>query len=258
MDKTKAIKIENEQFFTLFEKSFKELLVLAKKKNELHFAIALSPEFRGMQDAGWNTAVESLRAFEEYIEFIETINNSKMKVRISLAFYCHIAESSGLYEIIKKMLDICSGKSNGIAPFADIVKENSQGSTITPNTNKVIKNLILHSNKLGFTDLAECLEKAFNSNIRNGYSHAGYIVWNNGLRLPNRNGIGGSTIPWDIYELLFNRGINFFQIINKIVHSEKLKYESKKIIKCSLHGEPARKHQIYFNPDNCKFTIESL
>ncbi len=258
MDKVETLKNENAQFLILFKKSFIELLALAKKKNELHFAFALSPEFRGMQDAGWNTAVESMRAFEEYIEFLDTIKNWKMRIRISLAFYCHIAESSGLYEVIKKMLNICSGKSNGVAPFADIVRENSQGSTITPNTNMVTKNLIIHANKLDLTDLADCLGNAFNSSIRNGYSHANYIVWNNGLRLPNRNGVGGSTIPWEIYELLLNRGINFFQIINQVIHSELLKYESKQVIECSLHDEPARKHQIHFNPESGEFKIESL
>jgi len=92
----------DKEFLEKTEKAFRELFDAAQKRNELHFAMALMPEMRGAQDAGWNTAEESRHAFNEYIEFIEKQPPSSIKSRIALSFYCHIAEASGLYEVPKK------------------------------------------------------------------------------------------------------------------------------------------------------------
>lgn len=62
------LRAANVEFFEKIEGAFRELFDAARAKNELHFALAL---MRGMQDAGWSTAEEAHRAFDEYSELVE-------------------------------------------------------------------------------------------------------------------------------------------------------------------------------------------
>ena len=137
IDRLKAL---NEIFFEKMERAFRGLFEAAKKKNELHFALSLNPEFRGEQDAGWSTAQDALFAFNFYLETINNLKYNDHKARIGLAFYCHLSEASGFYEIPKNMLRISEGKLYNLWPFKDIVsKHKVTGDIIAPNANKVLK-----------------------------------------------------------------------------------------------------------------------
>ena len=57
-------KQEQELFFDKTERALRSLFTAAKEKNELHFCLSLSPEFRGEQSAGWCTASEAMQAFD--------------------------------------------------------------------------------------------------------------------------------------------------------------------------------------------------
>ncbi len=46
----------NVPFFEKADRALRDLFEKARAANELHFAFALFPEFRGLQDSGWNTA----------------------------------------------------------------------------------------------------------------------------------------------------------------------------------------------------------
>ncbi len=108
-----------------------------------------------------------------------------MKCRVALSFYCHLAEASGFYEVPKNMLRIAGGESHVLWPFINLVQSHKQtGDRIAPNANKVLKDLTGHAKELGFDELAEVFRDAFDPDVRNGYAHADYIVWNDGLRLP--------------------------------------------------------------------------
>lgn len=56
----------NHEFYDKAVRALKELCEKAKTAHELHFAMALMPELRGAQDAGWNTAEEAVRAYDRY------------------------------------------------------------------------------------------------------------------------------------------------------------------------------------------------
>jgi hypothetical protein len=49
----------------------------------MQFAMALNPEFRGMQDAGWSTAEDASRALDQYLELLEKLASSPIKVRLA-------------------------------------------------------------------------------------------------------------------------------------------------------------------------------
>ena len=92
---------ESEAFFEKLERTLRDLFDRARARNELHFALSLNPEFRGEQGPGWSTADDAHRAFDEYLAFLREGEFTSLKARVALAFYCHLAEASGYYEIPK-------------------------------------------------------------------------------------------------------------------------------------------------------------
>lgn len=249
----------NEEFFERADRAFRKLFDAARAKDELHFAMALMPELRGMQDAGWSTAAETQHAFGEYLAFLEKLEDEKMRCRVALSFYCHIAEASGFYEVPKNMLRIAGGEGHVLWPFMELVQTHKlTGDRIAPNANKVLKDLAGHAKDLGFEELAEVFRDAFDSDIRNGYAHADYIVWNDGLRLPKRNGGYAKRISWEEFNVIFQRGINFFYILRHVVGEYIRSYDPPKTIKSRLQkNDPETAWTIYSDPKTGSFGITS-
>lgn len=247
----------NDEFFEKVERALRALFDLARQKNELHFAMALMPELRGMQDAGWNTAEEAHRAFDEYLEFVKNTGEGSIRRRAALAFYSHVAEASGFYEVPKNMLRIAGGESHVLWPFMHLVElHRITGERIAPNANKVIKDLAGHAQTLDLHELAEVFRDAFDSDVRNEYAHADYIIRDDGLLLRKRNGGHPKLIPWKDFSLIFDRGINFFHILRQVVKDYVQSYSQPRTIKARLQHEPERDWTIYLAP-NGDFGITS-
>lgn len=256
---SESFEADNEAFFDKVEIAFAELFELAKSKNELHFALSLNPEFRGMQDAGWSTAEETIYAFDEYREIIENLKYKNHKVRVALGFYCNLSEASGYYEIPKNMLRVSDGNHYILWPFKELVKKHKDtGKIIAPNANKVIKDLVGHAQTIGLHNLSEVFRDAFDSDLRNAYAHADYIIWNDGIRLRKRNGGYPRIVKWAEFDFLFNRAINFFHILRSIVNEYILSYNPAKTIVGKLANEPEGKWLIQYDPIKKTFEISSL
>jgi hypothetical protein len=253
---TTASEDPNTLFYEKVERGFRALFDMARDKHELHFAMALMPEMRGMQDAGWNTAQETTRAFDEYVGFLDKLEMGRMKCRIALGFYCHLAEASGFYEVPKNMLRIAGGEGHVLWPFQHLVEAHTvTGRRVAPNANKVLRDLAGHAKTLGLDELAEVFRDAFDPDVRNGYAHADYIFWKDGLRLRKRNGGHPRKLSWDEFNAVFQRGINFFNILRHIVAEYVNSYDPPKTIKASLNGEPAMDWTIYVDPVEGAFGI---
>ncbi len=127
----------DQAFFDKTLHAIEDLFERAKIRNEIHFAWALNPEVRGSQDAGWSTAHEAIRAFKDFSDLIPSLpDNSPIKVRVALAFYNHLAEGSGFYEIPKKMLLTIEGNDNNIMPFSSLVRPNARTGYISKDSSK--------------------------------------------------------------------------------------------------------------------------
>jgi hypothetical protein len=113
----------NQGFYDKAVRALTDLCERAKATQELHFVMALMPEFRGMQDAGWSTAHEAVRAYDEFSALVKSLSPEKtVRARVVLAFYAHVAEGSGFYEIPKKLLLTIEGRGNNIRPFQSLVE----------------------------------------------------------------------------------------------------------------------------------------
>lgn len=133
--------------------------------------MALMPEMRGIQDGGWNTAEEAVRAFDEYETLLKTLKKyDPVRVRVTLAFYLHASEYSGFYEIPKKLMLTIEGKGNNFMSFNSLVKKHRKtGQAIDPNANPIMKDLMGHAWLLG---LHEVFDEAFDGDVRNAIAHA--------------------------------------------------------------------------------------
>jgi len=236
--------------------ALRDLYEKAKAAHELHFAMALMPEFRGMRDGGWSTAHEAVRAFDDFSALIKSLDKKEfVRARIVLSFYAHVAEGSGFYEIPKKLLLTVGGQGNNIYPFRSLVKRHQlTGQVMAPNANRIMKDLIGHASELGLSGLAEVFRDAFDPDIRNAIAHADYIIWSDGLRLPRRNGGHPRVIPWDQFDTIIRRGLNLFAFIRQITDEYVTSYDPPKTIRSRMSDdEPVSDYTLYFEPETGAF-----
>lgn len=251
------LKLENEAFYKVAEAELTSLFEKARQKNELHFALSLIHEFRGIQGPGFNTTEECFVAIEDYLSFLKKdATPDRLKVRVALAFYCHLGEASGFYEIPKNMLRVAEGLNHSTMPFRDIVEIHKvTGNAIAPNANKVMKDLAGHSATLGLTKLADVFKNLIDSDLRNGFAHADYIVWNDGIRLPKRNGGGGLIVTYERFDFHLNRALGFFHILKDIRQKALESYNPPKTFRGRLANSPEGNWTVSFDP-NVGFTIQ--
>lgn len=246
----------NLAFFEKAETSIRDLFERAKATNELHFALSLAPEFRGCQDAGWSTAEDAHFAFDEYLAFLNDGPLTALKARVALAFYCHLSEASGFYEIPKNMLRVAEGETYNLWPFQKLVERHKiSGNMVAPNANKILKDLAGHAKSLGLDALAEVFRDAFDADLRNGYAHADYIIWQDGIRLRKRNGGYPKLVSWPDFYAHFDRGVNFFYLLGQIVQEYTRSYDPPKQIRGRLADEPEGTWTIHADPVRRSFSI---
>jgi hypothetical protein len=247
---------ENEAFFAKAETALRELFDKARTANELQFVFSLMPEFRGCQDAGWNTAIEAQRAFDEYLAFLNEGELTPLKARVALSFYCHLSEASGFYEIPKNMLRVAGGGFYNPWPVQDLVEAHRRtGNVIAPNANKVLRDLAGHAETLLLHRLAEVFRDAFDPDLRNGYAHADYVLWDDGVRLRRRNGGNPKLVTWREFHHRFERGINFFNILRQLVEEYVRSYHpARQVGGRWVDGRPS--HAVArFDPTSGSFSI---
>lgn len=162
----------------------------ARKINEIDTAAALFGEFRGMQDAGWNTVATAHEVFHE----LKALGSkgaplTRAELRQMLCLYTQLAEAGGVYEGLLNILQVPQLKAYNLWPFQDLVRiRPAPRAVIGPNANAMFRRLAKAATEIGMTGLARLLELAFRDDIRNAMAHADYILVPDGLRLRRRNG----------------------------------------------------------------------
>lgn len=254
-DDIEVLRAENQRFYEKADVALRRLFESARSRHELHFAMSLNPEFRGMQDAGWSSAGDAIVAFSDYKRFLEKQGeNPRFRTRVGLSFYCHLAEASGFYEIPKNMLRVASGDAYHMDPFSDLVVHRQSGKRVAPNANKIIRDLAGHATHIGQSELAEVFRDAFDAGVRNAYAHADYVVWRSGIRIGMRHG-PLREISYSRFNALFERGISFFQLLREVVDESITSYNPPKIVRARLATDPEGDWKIAYNPDSQTFTI---
>lgn len=249
--------LDNESYFEKAEVALHRLFDAARARNELHFALSLGLEFRGAQDPGWNTAEDAQRAFDDYAVFIQGADPSPIKVRVALAFYMHLAEAGGYYEMPKNMLRVAGGDLYTTRPFAELVKKSKSGAIVAPNANRMAQSIAGHAHELGFADLAEVFRDAFDPDIRNGYAHADYILWEDGIRFRKRNGGQPRIVSYEEFAERLHRATGLFERLRRIGSECVQSYEPKRTITGRLHTEPLGYWDIGFDSSTGRYSISN-
>lgn len=210
----------------------RRLFEAARNTDELQFVLCLFQEMRGMREFGWSTADESRLAFRQYIEHLARLtSNDPMAVRISLSLYSYLSESAGVYETTKNMLRIVTGLHHHIMPFSDLVAQHKlTGERISPNANRIMKDILGHANEAGHDDLGSVIQEAFDPDLRNGYAHADYVVSQEGIRLPRRNGGSFRIVDYASFATLINKSVAFFEVLNHLVQESMESYTDPRLI----------------------------
>lgn len=248
----------NRAYYDKTISALADLFDKARAANELHFAMALMPEFRGMQDGGWNTAEEAIRTFDQLYAHINTIaKEDPARVRVTMGLYLHVAEGSGFYEIPKKLMLTIEGKGNNIWPFQDLVEKHIQtGTIIDPNANKIMKNMMGHAQDIGLNQLSKLFKEAIDPDLRNGIAHADYILVNDGVRIRKRNGGQPRIIPWAEFDALCCRAFGLFDFIRQFTSAHVQSYNPAKTIKARMNAdEPMTDYLIYYVPETGAFGL---
>jgi hypothetical protein len=189
----------------------------ARQVNELDFAISLAGEFRGAQDAGWSTTITASEVYQELIDLVgQRRSLSKTGIRFVLMLYCQLAEAGGFYESMKNIMGVIALEPYVLWPFKDLVRiRKEHGRVIGPNANATFRDLATTAKAIGLSRLSALLEEVFRDDIRNGIAHADYVLWDDGLRLPKRNGGYATKLSFKEVEVAVNRAIGFFNIVNE-------------------------------------------
>ena len=248
-----------EEFSERCESAWNDLFGAAKAQEEVQFALALCPEFRGMQDPGWSTAEEASQTLEEYLSLLEALEPKPIKARIALSLYSHLSEASGLYEVPKNMMRIASGDDYNLWPFQHLVAQHKvTGAKIAPNANKIMKDILGHADDLGLESLKELILETFDPELRNGYAHADYIIWTDGIRLRKRNGGYPSIVPFDEFDSKLNKAIMFFQSLQESLRWAMKSYSPAKRVTGRMNNDdPPMPTIISFDEETRSFSIRS-
>jgi hypothetical protein len=191
-----------------------------------------------MQDAGWNSAIEAHRTLADYQELLKlTPPDTTLRVRIGLSLYAHLSEAAGFYEVPKNMMRIASGEDYNLWPFMPlVVKHASSGERIAPNATKVMKDLLGHATSLGLDDFKDLVLETFDFDVRNGYAHADYVIWDDGLRLPKRNGGQPKVVPFNDLGLRVNKSIYLFSALTETIEQSMKAYQIPKRTKGRMNS----------------------
>jgi hypothetical protein len=209
--------METNIFVTQLNDHLSHLYAFARQLNELDFAASLGGEFRGMQDAGWSTTITANEVFSELSALSQKSEPfSKAQFRVMLMLYCQLSEAGGVYESLKNIMGVVTLKPYLLWPFKDLVRvKKAPARVIGPNANATFRDLATTAKSIGMSRLSSLLESAFRDDIRNGISLADYVLWNDGLRLCNRNGGYAGKLSFGEVNAALTRGMAFFQILHE-------------------------------------------
>ena len=243
--------MDTKTFVNLLNGHLSHLYAFARQINELDFAASLAGEFRGMQDPGWSTTITAHEVFSEISAVSQKTGPiSRAEFRVMLMLYCQLSEAGGVYEGLKNIMGVVTLKPYVLWPFKDLVRvKKAPARVIGPNANATFGDLAKSAKSIGLSRLSSLLESAFRDDIRNGISHADYVLWDDGLRLRKRNGGHSDRLPFDEINAALIRGMGFFQILREYNAASMRSFNPAKEIVGRLSENFPMPHTVFCNPE---------
>lgn len=238
-----------------YERALNLLFEEARNKDELNFALSLSPEFKAYT---LTSAMDAQRAFRDYSDFLnlEQFSGQSIRVRIAMAFYCHIAEAAGLWGVPMCMLLVRAGAHYDLSPFSELVKRHPiTGQTIAPNANKTMRYLAEEAKSQGLHELAEVFRDAFDADLRNAFAHSDYALSPEGILVRGRHD-QQRTITWQEFGEHLSLGTGLFGVLQQVIAKYEKIYQTPKIVMGTTSDhDPMGTWLIYSNPNSKSMTV---
>ena len=250
--------MEAQAFVRSLNAQFTYLFSFARKINEIDAAAALAGEFRGAQDAGWNTTATAHEVFNELRE----LGSKKAplvqgELRQVLCLYAQLAEAGGVYEGLLNVMHVARLKPYSLWPFQRLVRvRKAPRAVIGPNANAMFRHLAEVATSIGMTGLADLLEIVFRDDIRNAMAHADYVLAPNGLRLRRRNGGQPTVVPYEEVAVAIQTALFFFELLLGFQQRAILSFRPAKTIVGRFSSNPPMPWRIECDCDG-RFTISS-
>lgn len=130
-----------------------------------------------------------------------------------------------------------------------------QRRIIGPNANATFRDLATSAKEIGLCRLSALLELTFRDDIRNGIAHADYVIWNDGLRIRNRNGGNAVKVAYEEVSDAINRAIGFFHFLSEFGTTSMQCYNPPKTIVGRFSANPPMPWTVSFDPKNGAFGI---
>ncbi|WP_416740188.1 hypothetical protein ACM1ZW_03970 [Pseudomonas sp. NFX71] len=250
--------MESQAYLHALNTQLTYLFAYVCKINEIDTAAALSGEFRGMQDAGWNTVGTAYEVFQE-LKVLGTKGTplTRAELRQLLCLYAHLAEAGGVYEGLLNTLQVAQLKAYNLWPFQNLVRVRAEPrAVIGPNANAMFRHLARIATEIGMTGLARLLEIAFRDDIRNAMAHADYILAPEGLRVRRRNGGQPKLVSNSEVETALQIAMYFFELLQAFQQKVAESFRPARTIIGRFSDNPPMPWKIEFTSDG-RFSISS-
>jgi hypothetical protein len=149
----------------------------AKAQSEFDFLHCLIPVF-SLQEAGWDPYETTIRAVASTLELIEDAGDFEKARHLQLWLWGHIVEASAPYELLARLIAVCSGERPRQTHFPD----SERGLPQSPA--QKIDALRAAACKLDLGDLIGPLIEVWDRDLRNAVFHADYTLYGGVVRIP--------------------------------------------------------------------------
>jgi len=234
--------------------SLKELFDKARVADEFEFCCTLL-RMRGCQDAGWDPLIESEHLINQTLTLVNSPVDELFRRRLMLFLYCHLCEMDEMYRIVANMVRVSQGERYHLDAVNTGGKLPKGWDRLYDCMGDALRVARL-ARSAGFDAVGELFETAMIRQVRNGFFHSQYALFNEDFRLTNVSPLSGkgptigyvdeagapyfmqtSIIPFEWLVPRIQLAVNTVLTVMNLVGESRLSYKEPKKIQGRIgHG----------------------
>lgn len=216
------------------ETRLRDLFARAKAADEFEYACTLL-RVRGLESPGWDPFVETQGLVNDLRGLISAPLQGPTQVRLGLLLYSHLTELDTLYAMVANLARVIGGDRYLMEPFQDLYRESKRRNRrIPPSAQLVVAQLGDELREAGEQEIAEILDWHFDSDVRNAFSHADYVLYEDSIRSREAwflvNGVRQRELPVQQFLELLNQALAVFGIFLATLQDALAAYTEDKVV----------------------------
>jgi len=162
-----------------------KLFDAAKETDEFEYCSTFL-RLRGMEDAGWDTLIESNNTINQTLRVIQSPIADDFRLRLLLFTYCHATEMHDLYNVIGNMLCVILGNRYSMNCFLPNLHASKKLAKYPPAKVERIKEWAI-SAKL--PNIGDMFDEMLVREVRNAFFHSDYILHERAFHIKRGDGV---------------------------------------------------------------------